>query len=627
MKIFSSYGNYGFVTLYHDVSFAKKLRNLLQIVVMILFFLWPSEFLFSQPSTVEQLALQYYREGDFEKAVDLFEKLYQKNPSTVYYNYYLNTLFGLKDYSKAERFVKTVARSYPNDIKYTIELGYVYLMEGETKKSEKIFSKAISGVGKSREEYLILSNAFQSRNLYDEALKLLEKGRDKFDPPLNIEIADLYQAKGDYENMVSTYLDLVHNYSEYGELVKGKFQLILSDFGSDKISQILRKQLLQRIEKYPSKTIYTEFLYWYSLQKREYDLALIQAKALDKQFGKQGEEVFQLANILVANKEYDKAINGYEYILSLGAGNRFYQTSEINLLYTRYKALNAGLDMDEKALSELIVDYNRLLKKYGENPTTVDLMRNLAQIDAFYLHNAEEAEEILDRALKIGGLQNNVRGQIKLELGDVLLFEGKKWSASLLYKQVEKDFKNDPLGFEAKFKAAKFFYYVGEMEWAKVQLDVLKGATSKLIANDAMELALLIEENIDMDSTYTTLSYFARADLLVWQKRYEEAFKVYDTIEEIFPGHTILPNVSYRKAEIYQSLKNIDTSIYFYNQVLTKYPYASIADNALIKLARIYDNTLNNKQRAKEYYEKILLDYPGSLFTIEARKRFNETGK
>jgi TolA-binding protein len=469
-----------------------------------------------------------------------------------------------------------------------------------------------------------LANAFRLHDFYDYALEVLEKGKVKFDPPLNIEIADIYQAKGDYNNMISCYLDLIHNQNQYIDLVKGRFQIILSDYGADKISISLKEELLKRTEKYPNNTIYAELLYWYSVQKKEYVLALIQAKALDRQFGEQGERVFQLANILFDNQQYEKAAEGYEYVMKLGNKNRFYQAAEINLLHTKFKSITSGSTIKSEELIVLVKDYETVLNKYGENANTVELMRNLAQIQAFWVHDFNKAETLLDKVLKMDGLPREVVGAVKLELGDVLLFEGKKWSASLLYKQVEKDFKNDPIGFEAKFKAAKFFYYVGEMEWSKVQLDVLKGATSKLISNDAMELSLVIEENIDDDSTYTTLSYFARADLLAWQQNYNDAFLLFDTIEAIFPNHNILPNISFRRAEIYQSLNNIDTAIYFFNKVVANFPNASIADNALFKMAKIYDYIKVDKPKAIECYEKILLEYPGSLFTVEARRRFNE---
>lgn len=576
----------------------------------------------AQPSTEEQLAVQYYQESAFDKAEPLFDKLYQKTPNNYFYNYYLNTLIALTNFSKAEVFVKSVMKKFPNEIKYEVDLAYVYSASGETKKSNKLIEKKIKSLPQNRQDYVDLAMALRSRDFYDFAIDLLKNGQ--FDPPLNTELADLYYAKGDYNNMIATYLDLIHSQDIYIDLVKGKFQIIMSDFSSDKISAALREELLKRTEKYPTKTIYAELLYWYSVQKREYALALIQAKALDRQFSEQGERVFQLANILVSNKEYTRAIDGYNYILALGSNNRFYQMADINLLNARFKSITSGEEISIENLNTLVADYQKAIDKYGENRSTLDLIRNLAQIHAYWLHQTDKAEALLDKALNTKGLSKEDIGSIKLELGDILLFEGKKWSASLLFKQVEKDFKNDPLGFEAKYKAAKFFYYVGEMDWAKIQLDVLKGATSKLIANDAMELSLLISENIDDDSTYTSLSYYSRADLLAYQQKYDEAFLVLDTIDNIFPGYSVLPNVAYKRAEIYKSQNKFDSAAVFYEKVLNNFPYSSIADNALYELAVLYDDVFKNKVKAQEYYEKILLEYPGSLFTVESRKRFNE---
>jgi len=578
----------------------------------------------AQPGVNEQLALQYYQSGEYEKAATLYKDIYAKNPSSFYYNYYLNSLFGLQDYSSAEKFIKSQIKKYPEEIKFRVELGYVYELAGNKKKAEKIYKKAQKNIPNNRGGYIALSNAFQNRGHFDYAEKILVKGKTKFKPPLNVDLADLYFAQGEYNKMMDSYLDLLQHNDDYLNLVKGKLQLILAAPGSSMVSEATREELLKRTQKYPSKTIYAELLYWYSVQKREFNLALIQAKSLDRQFNEGGERVFQLSNILISNEQYAKAVDGFQYILSLGKNNRFYKSAEINILFAKFKDLNSKGSMEEKTLLALVDEYNVVINKYGKNRSTVSLMRNLAKIQAYYLHHITEAESLLNQILSFPQLDKKIEAEVKLELGDVLLFEGKKWSASLLYKQVEKAFKNEPIGYEAKFKAAKFFYYVGEMDWAKVQLDVLKGATSKLIANDAMELSLLIAENIDPDSSYNSLSYFARAQLLVLQKKYDDAFLLLDTIDAIFPNYPILPNVEFERATIYFEMKNYQKAAKHYNQVAAKFPFASIADNAMIKLARLYDNQLNDKAKAKETYEKILLNYPGSLFTIEARKRFQE---
>jgi tetratricopeptide (TPR) repeat protein len=279
----------------------------------------------------------------------------------------------------------------------------------------------------------------------------------------------------------------------------------------------------------------------------------------------------------------------------------------------------------QKDLETLALDYQRLLNTYGESGSTVGLMMNLAHLYAFYLDDTEKAINLLEKVPHLSNVDNYTRAKAKLDLGDILLFSGQKWEASLMYKQVEKANKYDAIGFEARLKAAKFFYYVGEMDYAKVQLDVLKGATSKLIANDALELYLLITENMSADSTYDALSVYARADLLSYQHNYSEAFVTLDSILVAFPnGEPIRDNVWYKKAEISYETKNYQEADSLYQKCIDENPFGTMADNALIKRARLNDNQLNNKTKAKQLYKKILLDYPGSLFTVEARKRYRE---
>ncbi len=572
----------------------------------------------------EQLALQYYQNGEFDKASQLYKAIYDKNPSTFYYGYYLNCLFAQKDYNAAEKFVSKVASINPENQKYNVELGYVNELKGDTKKAEKIYKKTIKDLPKNREKYIELSNAFQNRQHYDYSLQILEKGKNMFTPPLNIEIADMYLSKGEYNNMISSYLDMIDANQEYLDLVKGKLQLIIAAEGSSKISDALHDELLKRTQNNPSKTIYSELLYWYSLQKHEFDLALIQAKSLDKQFNEGGERVFQLANILISNFQYKLAVDAYQYLLNLGTSNRFFISAEINILNAQFLDITKNSNINKVIIQKLAENYKNVLDKYGENLNTMELMKQLAHIEAFYLHNTDYAKTLLNRILNINNLKPLDNAEIKLELGDVLLFAGEKWSASLLYKQVEKAYTNEPIGYEAKFKAAKFFYYVGQIDWAKTQLDVLKGATSKLIANDAMELSLLISENMDPDSSYTSLSRFAEAELLVLQKKFDEAFLKLDTLENLFPNYLILPNVEYKRAQMYLELADYQKAIEHFQKTVDNFPNSSIADNALIELARLYDNILKDNKKAKVYYEKMLLNYPGSLFTIEARKRFNE---
>jgi tetratricopeptide (TPR) repeat protein len=277
---------------------------------------------------------------------------------------------------------------------------------------------------------------------------------------------------------------------------------------------------------------------------------------------------------------------------------------------------------DEMEYSDLESEYLSTLEQFGYNARTIYLMRDVAHLQAFYLGKTDQAVDVLDRAVAMQGVNINIIAGCKLELGDILLYRGEVWDASLLYSQVDKALKNEPLGHEAKFRNARLSYFIGEFDWAKAQLDVLKAATSKLIANDALELSLLIMDNIDLDSTYTGLGYYSRADLLSYMNQDMEALKVLDTIKMLGLYHSLDDEVLYKKAEIYIKLKRFEKADSLLNRLITDYPYDILADNALFKRAELQESVFGNEEVAMDLYQQILTDYTGSLFVSEARKRF-----
>lgn len=594
-------------------------------LTLIGFFVSLSFVLSAQTEVEEKLALQFFQNKEYEQAAELYQKIYSVKPTPFYYNYYLDCLFALNDYKKAKSFVRSVAKKNPSQIKFKVDEIYCDERSGKIDNANKDYNKLISKSKKEREESLALADAFMVRNHNEYALLTLLRAQNSIkDPPLNLEIAELYSKMGNYQAMIEQYLDMAVDDDKYIVLVKSKLQGIITDNDDNTISEVLKNELLKRTQKHPNQTLYSEFLYWYSIQKKEWQLALIQAKALDIQFNENGERVFSLANILMSNKNYDLATQAYGYIIKLGMNSQYFAASQVYILEARFKKITTQKIYDQKELENLEISYIEKLQEFGYNSSTAQMMMNMAFLQAFYLDKIEEAKLLLETVIELPNLSPSIRANAKLELADMKLFSGEKWSASLLYKQVEKDHKNDAVGFEAKFKASKFFYYVGEMEWAKAQLKVLSGATSKLIANDAMELYLLISDNISSDSSYDALQIYARADLLYFQKKYTEANATLDTILDIFPNHNIIDNVYFKKAVIAIETQDYKLADTLYSQCVSQNPMGPMADNSLIARARLYDNIFKNKEKAIEFYRKILLNYPGSLFTIEARKRYRE---
>ena len=580
---------------------------------------------YAQPNTNEQLAIQYFQDKAYDKAVILFEEIYNKTPTPFIYDYYLNCLVELKDYNKAEKFVSKVIRKSPGNFALLVDLGYVYTLENEPEKAKKQFENTIKSLNADKDQIDAIANAFLLRDQADYAIRTYEQGRKllKNSYNFNFELADIYLKKNDFTSALSQYLDYVQSYPGTLDQVQSKLQDLLVNDPENVRNTVFKTTLLQRIKKEPDVKPYPELLLWYFIQEKEFGAAIIQAKAIDKRFNEEGERVYDLAAIAVSNGFYDDAISCYDYILSQkNAYSPYYQSSLVEKLNTKYlKVTNTpGVKLPELELLEK--EYYELIALNGKNNYALQLIKNLAHLQAFYMDKPAPAIELLQSAIQYTNVPVELIAQCKMELADILLLTGDVWEASLLYSQVEKAFKNDVIGFEAKFRNAKLYFYINEFDYAKAQLDILKAATSKLIANDAMELSLLISGNLDEDSTATGLKLYAHAELLLFQNKDEQAYKTLDSINMLALYHPLFDEVLYQKALIRIRQARYTEADSLLVKLAELYQDDILADDALFKLAELNEDIFKNNARAMEFYEKIITDYPGSIYVVEARRHF-----
>jgi len=284
--------------------------------------------------------------------------------------------------------------------------------------------------------------------------------------------------------------------------------------------------------------------------------------------------------------------------------------------------LIAGYDYQEADLRDLEIQYNQFLQEFGRNKITAEIITELADLEAFYLNDLDNAIGLLLEMIEYPGLKPTTRANGKINLADFYLMKGEIWEATLLYSQVDKAFKDDILGHEARFRNAKLSYYAGDFQWAQTQFDVLKASTSKLIANDALDLSIFILDNLGLDTSAAALTLYSEADLLVFQNRFDEAFSKLDTIKQSFPDHSLEDDIFYTKSKIYYKQRKFDETAQMLQKIIDDYSDGIRADNALFELADLYEHHLDDVEKAKALYEKIFIEHSGSTFAVEARKRF-----
>lgn len=577
--------------------------------------------------TKEQLAAYYYQNGEYEKALELYEPLYAQYPNPYYYQVLYQTYVSLGKLKEAERLVEKRIKQNPNQLTLYVDLGELYVKKGDSKKAVKLFDEVVEKPGFDTKQVNDLASALANAGHVDYAIKTYlasrKKTRNNF--LYVMELAAMYQRKGDYEAMMQEYFDLLDATPGQMGSIQISLQRALTETSNPQLAEGLRKTLVSRVQKHPENTQYLEMMIWFSLQQKDFDFALTQAKAVDARFPDDGgSQVFRVAQIAENNGDLVRAEDGYSYIVNKGRDGAYYFEARVRLLSVQFERLNANYAVSEGDLRAIVGRYESALAELGKNANTVPLMRQYAHLLAYHANELQKAVDLLYDVVEMRGLQPQVLAETKLDLGDLLLFAGEIWDASLLYSQVEKAYKNDVVGALAKFKNAKLSYYNKDFTWAKSQLDVLRASTSKLIANDAMELSLLISDNMEEDSTFDMLEMYAEADLMMLRNRLDEAWEGFDAITKRTLSHPLFDEVLMQKAKIRMKQGRYEEADSLLQKLVEFYPEDLTADDALYMRAQLNDDQLNDKTKARECYEKLILDYPMSLYVDFARRRYNE---
>jgi tetratricopeptide (TPR) repeat protein len=596
-----------------------------RIGIIIVVFLLSAVRGFSQGTDLD-LAEYYFKEGQYEQAKLYYEKIYKTNKTQRVYSNYLNTLIALGEFEEAEKMAKKNIKENSKDGIAYVRLGDLYKRFDKKSSAVEQFELAVKKMEPTRSNIVRLAAEFSQINEYEYALKTYQKGKNEGKDGYNYayEIANMQGNLGDLDGMTESFLDLISSEPNYIQTVQNSLNRTLNLAENEGNMDMLRVKLLRRTQKNPEIIVFTEMLTWLFLQKKDFSSALVQAIALDKRLSESGGRIMNLAQLATNNKDYETAIKAYQYIVEKGPANDYYIVAKIEKLQVMKAQLEQSPSSDKLAYTQLETEYHQAISEVGMRAESAIMLKELAHIKAFHLGKSDEAITLLKETIALPGLYARTLAVCKLELADVYLFQGEIWDASLLYSQVELDFKEDVLGHEAKFRNAKISYYTGDFEWAQGQLDVLKASTSKLISNDAIDLSLLITDNFNMDTTTVPMEMFARADLLAYQSQYARALVTLDSIITEYPNHTLLDEIKMLKAKMFVQQAMYEQAKNMYQDVIDFHFTDITADDAVFKLADLEQFIFHDTQKAMVLYEKLITEYPGSLYVVEARKRYRE---
>ncbi len=580
----------------------------LMIVISLLF----SSLLFSQS---EQLADDYFKRGEFEKALISYQQLYQKNPSNNNYLFQLiKTHQQLKQYDIVNNLLQEKLVTNENPM-LLVEMGYNFQLQDSTDLATQNYNNAILKIEENPSYVFGIAHQFEEHSLLDEAIRAYKRSSE-LNPNLNfnIQLAQIYGEQGNVEEMFSNYIDYIEDQPAFINNAKRAFSDFVSENKENGDNLILKKLLLKKIQSQPHEYWY-ELLSWLFVQEKDYSKSFTQEKALYKRNPESLSGIVDLAVMAHNEKQPESATEIFNFILETA------QDFDTQLLANQYLLDIEVENAVEKHYEAINKKYLDLFKQYGTYEQTLSLQISYGNFLAFHLKKPKEGSDFLKKSLELN-LSPFQEASVKLKLGDILVLQEKFNEALIYYSQIQANLKNSTISQEARFKVAKTSYYKGDFDWAESQLKILKASTSQLIANDALDLKLLISDNKYEDSLQLALKLYSKADLMAFQNKTDDAIELLNQILTEHKGESIEDEALLKQAKLFEKKKQYDNAVINYQSIITNYGEEILADDALYFLAELYNNQLSEPEKAKDLYEQIIFKHEDSIYSVEARKKF-----
>lgn len=586
------------------------------------------------------LAYKYFNNEEWEKAAPLFLEIYQTNKVRHYLNYYVRCLIELEDYQTAEKELRKAFRQ-SRDITIYVDLAYIYEAQNKRQKSEELLEKPFKSFPRDVGDIKKLGSSYTSYRKFDHALRVYEIGRSLLNSPdeFRMDVAYLYGFQHRYPEMLDEYLALLLAQPAYLSPVQNYLRSALTRDIDKNLLDLTLKKTLHYIQQFPGLSIFSELLIWVYIQKHDFDLAVDQAIALDIRSRDTGMRTLGLARSARQAGDYQSAIRAYDYIIDRGPGEsktnrnitRPSQNPYNQALVEKNQTLLAGLEESPASTRD---DFHQLYHSYQSAAgLLVDPLqkasqfKDLAYLNAFYLSHHETALIQIDSALSLCSGNRQLQAEYMLDKADYLMIAGNPWDAIFLYARVDKENKNNPTGSLAKFRKAQLAYFTGDYNWALAQLNVLKGSSSKLIANDAFELSLLIRENQAADDTSKlALKAISRAEYLQFQKKIPESLIVLDSIIDSDLYVLTKDDALFMKAEILERQGDLAGAKSHFNEIIKAYKFEVWGHKAMFRLAELLFNE-GDYDKAESLFEELILEFPNSFYNLNSRNYLRKIRK
>lgn len=590
--------------------------------------------LLAQTAAELTLADQFFNDGQLEDALEIYEKAWGKEPSEQLTTKITTCYERLTRYDDAVKFLDKSIRKMPEVVTLPLMKALILEKTGKIAEADAIFA-GVAKTYRHEGDYLRAGGFLYQAGKLELARDIYLQGRKKLGNRYAFanELANTLAQMGEYGPATEEFLTAYYG-DEGDEAARQNASLDILNLVNESSQAEIEQVLVKAVETNLDNVGVRQILYDFYINTGNFMEAFIQIKALDRAQGRanslgfrnDGELVYQFALSMRSNKNYEMSNKALDYIIEKRKESPYY------LMSFQEKAINGELQAFERlpvnldAVKLAVAAYTDLIDKFGMTSDRFEAVFRRANLQVFYLNELEMPLKDL-QTISNQAINREDWAKAKLLMGDIFLIKQQYFDAKATYTEVSEAFRDRQTGAFAKYKLAQLMYYNGEFALSQAMLAAIKDNTSNDISNDAIKLNLLIMDNSGMDSLPTALERFAAAQLLIYQRQYDKAMPLLDSIANAFPAHPLSDEILWEKANIFLKKGNINVGLEYLDRILQNFPTDILGDDALYTKAKIYDQTLANPEMALKYYMDFLTTYPGSLYAVEVRKRIRDLRK
>ncbi len=578
------------------------------------------------------LGKSYQQAGRYEKSKSIFEQLYQNNPRNYQYFQSLNEIYlQLKDYNSSVSLIEARIKQKP-DIQLYGLLGSTYYLMGDEQKAFEVWGNGLKNLPQSEINYRVIANFAIDRRAFDKAIDFLNEGKSIAKNPVyfSLDLANLYSLTMQYKNAAEEYASILKKEPK-------QLQLVISRIFTYISKPEALPQTISIFEHYKDdeNLSFEYILAKLYVEGKNYDKAFELYSDIDKKQNSRGAELFNFAQLLYSENQFDLASKVYNEIIERYPESSFASTAKLGYAKTMEAVVNNNFHrpdwkpfykaekFESDKINKVIAAYKELSELYPQTEIAYESLYRIGKIELNKKDNPEKAEQYFNQIVEESPLSKFAPDAL-ISLGDIWILKGNLDKAENFFlKVMQGRATNDKVNY-AKYQLARLNLYKTNFDEAKSKLNEILKNLKDNSANDAIELSLLLNTTMN-DSA--DLVIFSSGEFLAAQKKFNEAAGKYRSVSENPNAFMLKSLAELRVAEMELAVNNIDTTVTLLNKIADENEKNIYADKALYLLAKIYQFGVKDKVKAIKVYQKLLAKFPNSLYLDEARDEIKKLRK